>query len=92
MGGMGTWAMIGKQPPVWAFHAGDDPVVPVTGSFGGLCRKTAADTCMMVSALGGTENRNVRYTEYPTGYMKDTARLNAHALWIPAYDNREALQ
>lgn len=116
MGGMGTWAMIGKYPklfaaampvcgggdpfavrsakhvPVWAFHAEDDPVVPVTGSFGGLRREQVVGTRMMVSALRGTGNRDVRYTEYPVGYMKNTERLNAHASWVPAYSNQEALE
>lgn len=44
-------AKIGKTP-VWIFHGGDDPVVPVEGS-----RKMNE----AVKAAGG----NVRYTEYP---------------------------
>jgi len=44
-------AKIGKTP-VWIFHGGDDPVVPVEGA-----RKMEA----AIKAAGG----NVRYTEYP---------------------------
>jgi predicted peptidase len=44
-------AKIGKTP-VWIFHAGDDPVVPVDGS-----RKLNE----AIKAAGG----NVRYREYP---------------------------
>jgi len=43
---------IGKNTPVWIFHGGDDPVVPVAESQ----RMEAA-----MKALGG----EVRYTEYP---------------------------
>ncbi len=43
---------IGKNTPVWIFHGGDDPVVPVAESQ----RMAAA-----MKALGG----EVRYTEYP---------------------------
>jgi predicted peptidase len=47
-----TAAKIGKNTPVWIFHGGDDPVVPVAESQ----RMAAA-----MKALGG----EVRYTEYP---------------------------
>lgn len=92
-GGGGPFAVrAAKNVPVWAFHAEDDPIVPVTGSFGGLREEPLVGTRMMVSSLRGTGNSNVKYTEYPTGYMNDVMHLGAHMSWVPAYGNEEALR
>ncbi|MDI9469529.1 MAG: MBL fold metallo-hydrolase [Bacillota bacterium] len=80
-----------RHVPVWAFHAKDDPVVPVTGSFFGLTGERLAGTRTMVTALRGAGNRDVRYTEYPAGYVEAECGVGAHASWVPAYADAEAL-
>ncbi len=89
-GGEPQLARAARHVPVWAFHAADDPVVPVTGSFGGLTGERVAGTRTMVTALRGAGNREVRYTEYPAGYMEAEYGIGAHASWVPAYADEEA--
>ncbi len=102
MGGVGTWNIIQENPkmfaaampicgigdpqkaeavkdmPLWVFHAADDPVVPVSGS-----REVVA----ALQALGS----KVRYTEYAKGEVSPPLAPGAHASWIPAYENEEAI-
>lgn len=80
-----------KNVPVWAFHAEDDDVVPVTGRFPGLREENLVGTRQMVSSLRNAGNRQVRYTEYPTGFMTGK-HLFPHGSWIPAYEDRDALE
>lgn len=73
-----------KNVPVWAFHAQNDPVVPMNGisdnpSFPGLY-----GTSLMVTALQAAGNPNVRLTSYSKEEM-DEWHLNGHASWVPAY-------
>ncbi|MGN0479751.1 MAG: hypothetical protein ACI4GO_09990, partial [Hominenteromicrobium sp.] len=59
-----------KHVPVWAFHAADDPVVPVTGPYHSPHGARGVGTRMVVSSLRSAGNRDVHYTEYPAGYME----------------------
>lgn len=59
--------------PIWAFHAADDPIIPVSYS---------QNMIKAIKAAGG----NPKYTEYPAGsYIKPVA----HFVWVPAYANAE---
>lgn len=78
-----------KNLPVWAFHAEDDPVVPVTGYVTRFAFDKKVGSRMMVSALRAAGNRQVHYTEYPAGELACRG-LFAHAAWVPAYENEEA--
>ncbi|MDL2233925.1 MBL fold metallo-hydrolase, partial [Ruminococcaceae bacterium OttesenSCG-928-L11] len=79
-----------KEVPVWAFHAEDDPVVPVTGILP-LNRGTSSyGTRDIVASLREAGNREVHYTEYETGYMQRVYNSHAHASWVPAYDDAAA--
>lgn len=80
-----------KDVPVWAFHAEDDPTVPVGGYFPGDRFPGMTGTRTMVNSLRGAGNPNVRYTEYPTGWL-GARGIFAHGSWIPAYENDEALE
>ena len=63
-----------KSTPVWAFHAEDDQIVPVSGVTmeGGL----RASTRRTVMALRTCGSACVRCTEFPAGEME-----GPHALW-----------
>lgn len=81
-----------KNVPVWAFHAEDDPVVPVSGEFAGPnTTEKYVGTRRIVASLRN-EGSDILYTEYPKGYMVQKAHAFAHASWIPAYEDMEAKQ
>lgn len=99
MGGFGTMALLTTYPerfaagvvvcgggniyklkkiahvPLWLFHAEDDDVVPVEYS-----RMIVAK----FQELGG----EIRYTEYPAGYLSSLG-LSSHKSWVIAYRNSE---
>lgn len=80
-----------KNVPIWAFHAEDDEIVPVTGKFTGLLNgETVYATRQMVSSLRSCGAKDVRYTEYPAGYMQKVVHTATHCSWIPAYENSDA--
>ena len=74
--------------PVWAFHAEDDPVILAHDYQKGPFAKMAG-TALLVASLRGVGNPEVRYTEYPTGWMESQDK-HPHASWEPAYANLEA--
>jgi predicted peptidase len=59
--------------PIWAFHATDDPVVPV---------RYSRNSIAALRQLGGTP----RYTEYPPGTLFDPYE---HFSWVYAYATSE---
>jgi glyoxylase-like metal-dependent hydrolase (beta-lactamase superfamily II)/dienelactone hydrolase len=75
--------------PVWAFHAADDPVVKAYGYQENALLSKTVGSRWLVNSLRGAGNRNVRYTEYPAGYMASLG-LGGHASWIPAYADQQA--
>lgn len=78
-----------KDVPVWAFHAADDPTVPVRGKLGNPKFEYMVGTATLVESLRGTGNSKVRYTEYPAGYL-GAMGLFPHFSWVPAYADVEA--
>lgn len=81
-----------KNVPVWAFHAADDPVVPVTGEYRSPHGAVGVGTRMVISSLRSAGNRDAHYTEYPAGYMQKEWKAHPHASWAPAYNTAEALE
>jgi predicted peptidase len=79
-----------KDMPIWAFHAADDPAVPVSGSFsiGGI---TFMGTRDMVAAIKAAGSKVIKYTEYEKGYVAPPLAPSAHCSWILAYNNQEAI-
>ena len=80
-----------KNVPVWAFHAVDDPVVECVGYLKPSFFNANPNLCgtrYLVTSLRGTGNPDVRYTEYPAGYMAEHG-LFPHASWVPAYETEE---
>ncbi len=87
------YAMTNTHTPLWAFHAADDPVVPVNSK---LAKRNADSpfwmgSRAMVAALRIAGNRFVRYTEYPAGYMEKAYGVHPHGSWEGAYRDKEAL-
>lgn len=82
--------------PIWAFHAIDDPVVPAAGklhleSLEEIKGKEYYGTRLLVNSLRSIGNENIRYTEYPEGYMEKEWGLHPHWSWDPAYSDEEAI-
>lgn len=78
-----------KEVPVWAFHAVNDTVVPITGRIDSPLFPSCCGSRVMVSALRSAGNLNVRITEYSADFMERQG-LHGHAAWTPAYADREA--
>ena len=81
-----------RHVPVWAFHAVDDPVVPVTGEYHSPHGAVGVGTRMAVSSLRSAGNRDVHYTEYPAGYMEKEWGVHPHGSWTAAYRDAAALE
>lgn len=82
-----------KNVPVWAFHAADDPVVPIDDVISGSHElPEMVGTRRMVEALRAAGG-NVRFTEYPSGYIASTfgipSEYAGHFAWEPAYRSVE---
>jgi predicted peptidase/glyoxylase-like metal-dependent hydrolase (beta-lactamase superfamily II) len=75
------------QMPVWAFHAADDPVVPVARE---MKSRTNPDfgisygTRLMAQACRTAGCLNVKYTEYPAGMIGEKWG-HPHASWQEVY-------
>ena len=80
-----------KSVPVWAFHAADDPAVPVSGPFS-TATETLFGSRRMVIRLRSIGNRHVHYTEYPAGFMQKRWGKTPHESWVAAYNDEEALE
>ncbi len=82
---------VAKNVPIWAFHAQDDDTVPVTGSRD-LGLGYGVGTRQLVSVLRSEGAGDVHYTEYPEGYIKENFNTGAHASWLAAYSDKNALE
>jgi len=98
--GMGDVAKVSKikHMQIWAFHAENDPIVPVAGSDGmstppGIFKFTdnAKGTRDVVDALKSVGNTKVKYTEYKVDDAKMQGLPIAHFSWVSAYNNQEAI-
>ncbi|TCL57699.1 putative peptidase [Hydrogenispora ethanolica] len=79
-----------KDMPIWAFHAADDPAVPVSGPLAiGPTRGMGSRD--MVAALKAAGSTVVQYTQYEPGYVAPPLAPNAHFSWVPAYGNQAAI-
>ena len=78
-----------KDIPFWAFHAVDDPFVPIDGDLG-RDGQVRVGTRRMVIALKNY-GADVRSTEYPKGYIHEhfgyPEAFAGHAAWEPAYSD-----
>lgn len=77
-----------KDVPVWAFHAADDPVVKADGYLSAPFEGNVGSR-WLVNALRGAGAADVRYTEYPAGWMEEHDK-HPHSAWEPAYANEQA--
>ena len=66
-----------KHIPIWAFHAEDDPLVPV------------AFSRSLVRSLAERGGR-VKYTEFLKDYLESQG-WSAHSSWIPAYEDETVI-
>ena len=84
-------AKVGSTP-LWAFHAADDEVVPAAGEMHSRSDKNAPPiygSRLAVSEAVRCGARNVKYTEYPAGYISGKYGF-AHAAWLETFDDPEA--
>ena len=77
-----------KNVPVWAVHAVDDPVVKAYGYLDQPMFGSMVGSRTLVESLRGTGNPDVKYTEYPEGYIASLG-MHPHFSWVPAYQNDE---
>jgi len=90
-GGTAKKVEAAKSVPVWAFHAADDDVVPVSAS-ADPCWKDFSGTRRMIIRMRSVGNKNVHYTEYPAGFMREKWDVTPHESWEAAYSDKEALE
>ena len=65
-----------KHIPIWAFHAEDDPLVPL------LFQKSGEES--------GRKRGRVKYTEFLKDYLESQG-WSAHSSWIPAYEDETVI-
>lgn len=88
-GATGSWD-INKllETPVWLVHAADDNIVRAsyrTGAFGELSNMGSRDIYewyLKASSDSDAPVCEMRYTEYPSGMMKEKYGVNPHCSWV----------
>lgn len=81
--------------PIWAFHAEDDENVPCHGEctvMGKQIKEQIFGTGLCVEALRSIGCKNVKYTEYPAGYMQEKYGLPGHFCAKAAYSDPELIE
>ncbi|MBP1609996.1 MAG: phospholipase, partial [Acidobacteria bacterium] len=84
-----------KKVPVWAFHAADDPIVPVGSPL--VVKDTPQvesvfGTRKLMAALRSAGNLDTRYTEYAAGVMQEKYGVEPHNVWEAAYQDEAAIE
>ncbi len=75
------------EKPLWLIHAEDDEIV----------RNYYRSDDPIKAIMGSAEiyeklkekNRDIHYTEYPAGYMKEKYGVNPHCTWVSAAEDEE---
>lgn len=76
--------------PMWLFHAADDGIVRVSYGNEGLFASTLGSRDLYDKLKD--KAAEIRYTEYPEGYMKEHYGINPHCTWVPVSENLEAAE
>ena len=79
-----------KHFPLWAFHAADDPAVPVRKPIPSMGNMYGTQS--LVTRLRSLGSTQVHYTEYPQGFMEKKWKAHPHQSWRAAYQDTEALE
>ncbi len=74
--------------PMWLIHAADDDIVKASYSEGDFFSVVHLGSRDVYRALKD-ENKDLKYTEYPRGYMKEHYGINPHCTWVTVSDKRE---
>ena len=77
--------------PIWMFHAADDDIVKVS-----YRTQPGTDPVYLGSRdiydLMKGDSVEMRYTEYPAGYMKEHYGVHPHCAWVPVSQSKEAME
>ena len=73
--------------PLWLIHAADDEIVWASFNSGssGSALLGSAEICDILKERA----KDIRYTEYPPGFMKEKYGVNPHCTWVPAAEDEE---
>ncbi len=71
-----------KETPLWMLHAADDSIVKVSYLEGDENWIMMLGSRDLYEKLKGTPDWDLRYTEYPAGYMKEHFGVHAHCSWV----------
>ena len=76
--------------PLWLIHAADDEIVWASFNSGssGSALLGSAEICDILKERA----KDIRYTEYPPGFMKEKYGVNPHCTWVPAAEDEELVR
>ena len=76
--------------PVWMVHAEDDRIVKASYGNVGETSKFYMGSAEIYEVLKKYFNKDtdIRYTEYPKGWMKEFFGVNAHCSWVAVSDEK----
>jgi predicted peptidase len=82
------------KTPLWMVHAADDTIVKSTYRTDRLREPANLGSADIYAHFAGAESvkgSELRYTEYPAGYMQEHFGVNPHCSWVAVSDpgNRE---
>ncbi|MBR5116807.1 MAG: hypothetical protein IK096_07050 [Lachnospiraceae bacterium] len=72
--------------PLWMIHAADDRIVKASYGDGTEKRPNYMGSRNIYSAMQGKTGRELKYSEYPEGYMEKFYGVNPHCSWVAVSD------
>ena len=81
------------KTPLWMVHAADDTIVKATYRTDPLKEPAnlgSADIYAHFNDLPCAGRADLRYTEYPEGYMQDKLGVNPHCSWTAVSDEKNS--
>ena len=72
--------------PLWMIHAADDRIVKASYGDGSDAAVHYMGSRNIYSAMQGRSDWELKYTEYPEGYMEEKYGVNPHCSWVAVSD------
>ena len=76
-----------EEIPLWLVHAVDDEIV--WASFNSGDSQSALMGSAEIYDMLKEKAADIRYTEYPAGFMKEKYGVNPHCTWVPVAEDEE---